>query len=60
MRHILSMLMLKVIVLDRLDDGTPIIKLEGIIPYRVDRSQNQIQIETSESIITTTTAQTSA
>ena len=60
MRHILSMLMLKVIVLDRLDDGTPIIKLEGIIPYRVDRSQNQIQIETSESVITTTTAQTSA
>ena len=60
MRHILSMLMLRVIVLDRLDDGTPIIKLEGIIPYRVDRSQNQIQIETSESVITTTTAQTSA
>ena len=49
-----------VAVLERLDDGTPTIKLEGIIPYRVDKSQNQIQIETSDSVITTTTAQTSA
>ena len=60
MRHILSMLMLKVIILDRLDDGTPIMKLEGIIPFRVDKSQNQIQIETSNTKITTTTAQTLA
>jgi hypothetical protein len=52
--------MLKVTVLERLDDGTPTIKLEGIIPYRVDKSQNQIQIETSSAIITPTTAQTSA
>ena len=60
MRHILSMLMLKVIILDRLDDGTPIMKLEGIIPFRVDKSQNQIQIETSNTKITPTTAQTLA
>ena len=60
MRHILSMLMLKVIILDRLDDGTPVMKLEGIIPFRVDKSQNQIQIETSNTKITTTTAQTLA
>jgi len=51
---------MKVIILDRLDDGTPVMKLEGIIPFRVDKSQNQIQIETSNTKITTTTAQTLA
>ncbi len=35
-------------------------KLEGIIPFRVDKSQNQIQIETSNTKITPTTAQTLA
>ena len=60
MRHILSMLMLKVTVLDRLEDGTPIIELQGIIPYRVDKRQNQIRIETQPSNLATTTAQTSA
>ena len=60
MRLILSMLMLKVTVLDRLEDGTPIIELQGIIPYRVDKRQNQIRIETQPSNLATTTAQTSA
>lgn len=60
MRHILSMLLIKVEVLDRLEDRTPIINVKGIVPYRIENSLDQIRIDTSKPIITTTTAQTSA
>ncbi len=36
------------------------LEVDHINKNRVDKSQNQIQIETSDSVITTTTAQTSA
>ena len=60
MRHILSMLLLRVEVLDRLEDKTPIITIKGIVPYRVEKSINQIRIDTSKPVFTTTTAQTLA
>ena len=60
MRHILSMLLLRVEILDRLEDRTPIITIKGIVPYRVEKSINQIRIDTSKPVFTTTTAQTLA